>query len=133
VLCWSVADVGGITVDKLARQIGRPLDDEAKARIDRGVRRAAYRIIEGKGATWYGIAGGLARIIQSIGGDENSALTISMLTDDVEGVGPITLSLPRIVGRTGVVRTLVPQLEPAERAGLRRSAATIEEAIAGRW
>jgi L-lactate dehydrogenase len=133
VLCWSLADVGGITVDKLARQIGRPLDDEVKARIDRGVRRAAYRIIEGKGATWYGIAGGLARIIQSIGGDENSALTISMLTDEVEGVGPITLSLPRIVGRTGVVRTLVPQLEPAERAALRRSAATIEEAIAGRW
>jgi L-lactate dehydrogenase len=56
-----------------------------------------------------------------------------MLTDEVEGVGPITLSLPRIVGRTGVVRTLVPQLEPAERAALRRSAATIEEAIAGRW
>jgi L-lactate dehydrogenase len=47
VLCWSVADVGGITVDKLARQIGRALDDEVKARIDRGVRRAAYRIMCG--------------------------------------------------------------------------------------
>jgi L-lactate dehydrogenase len=133
VLCWSVADVGGIAVDKLARQIGRSLDDEVKARIDRGVRRAAYRIIEGKGATWYGIAGGLARIVQSIGGDENSALTVSMLTDDVEGVGPITLSLPRILGRAGVVRTLLPTLDAGERALLRRSAATIEEALAGRW
>jgi L-lactate dehydrogenase len=133
VLCWSVADVGGIALDKLARQIGRPLDDEVKARIDRGVRRAAYRIIEGKGATWYGIASGLTRIVQSIGGDENSALTVSMLTEDVEGVGPITLSLPRIVGRTGVVCTLLPTLDAAERALLRRSAATIEEALAGRW
>jgi L-lactate dehydrogenase len=133
VLCWSVSDVGGITVDKLARQIGRPLDDDAKARIDRGVRRAAYRIIEGKGATWYGIAGGLTRIVQSIGGNENSALTVSMLTDEVEGVGPITLSLPRIIGRAGVLRTLLPTLDPDERSALRRSAAVIEEALAGRW
>ena len=68
VLCWSVADVGSITVEEFGRQIGRPLDAAAKAAIDEGVRRAAYQIIEGKGATWYGIAGGLARIIQSIGG-----------------------------------------------------------------
>ncbi len=133
VLCWSDAYVAGLEVDKAARQIGRPLDDEAKAGIDRGVRRAAYRIIEGKGATWYGIAGGLTRIVQSIAGDENSALTVSMLTEEVEGVGPIALSLPRIVGRAGVVRTLLPSLEAGERALLRRSAATIEEAMAGRW
>jgi L-lactate dehydrogenase len=56
-----------------------------------------------------------------------------MLTEEVEGVGPIALSLPRIVGRGGVVRTFLPPLDPAERAALRRSAATIEEALAGRW
>jgi L-lactate dehydrogenase len=133
VLCWSIADIGGVAVDKLARQIGRALDDEVKARIDRSVRRAAYRIIEGKGATWYGIAGGLTRIVQAIAGNENAALTVSMLTDDVEGVGQVTLSLPRIVGRAGVVRTLPPSLDAGERALLRRSAATIEEALAGRW
>ncbi|MGH6903618.1 MAG: L-lactate dehydrogenase [Geminicoccaceae bacterium] len=133
VLCWSLAAAGGIPVDELARQIGRPLDDGAKARIDQGVRRAAYRIIEGKGATWHGIAGGVTRIIESIGGNEDSVLTVSMLTEDVEGVGPIALSLPRVVGRTGVVRTLLPVLEASERVALRRSAATIEEALAGRW
>jgi hypothetical protein len=37
------------------------------------------------------------------------------------------------VGRTGVVRTLLPALEASERVALRRSAATIEEALAGRW
>ena len=99
VLCWSVADVGGILVEDLARQIGRPFDAAGKAEIDQGVRRAAYRIIEGKGATWYGIAGGLVRIVQSIGGDENSALTVSIVTEEVEGVGPVALSLPRLVGR----------------------------------
>jgi L-lactate dehydrogenase len=133
VLCWSVADVGGILVEDLARQIGRPFDAAGKAEIDQGVRRAAYRIIEGKGATWYGIAGGLVRIVQSIGGDENSALTVSVVTEEVEGIGPVALSLPRIVGRAGVVRTLLPSLREAEHAALAQSARVIEEALAGRW
>jgi L-lactate dehydrogenase len=133
VLCWSVADVGGILVEDLARQIGRPFDAAGKAEIDQGVRRAAYRIIEGKGATWYGIAGGLVRIVQSIGGDENSALTVSIVTEVVEGVGPVALSLPRIVGRAGVVRTLLPSLREEEHAALAQSARVIEEALVGRW
>ncbi len=133
VLCWSVADVGGIPVEELARQLGRPLDDVAKAQIDEGVRRAAYRIIAGKGATWYGIAGGLVRIVQSIAGDEASALTVSMLTEEVEGVGPVALSLPRLVGRGGVLRSLLPSLAAEEHAALRRSALVIRDAMAGRW
>ena len=133
VLCWSVADVGGVPLEHLAHQAGRPFDAARRAAIDQGVRRAAYRIIEGKGATWYGIAGGLTRIVQSIGNDENSALTVSMLTEDVEGVGPVALSLPRLVGRTGVVRTLSPSLAADEHAALKRSAMVIQEAVAGRW
>jgi L-lactate dehydrogenase len=133
VLCWSVADVGSITVEELASQIGRPLDDAAKAGIDEGVRRAAYAIIEGKGATWYGIAGGLTRIVQSIGGNESSVLTVSTVTEDVEGVGPVALSLPRVIGRGGVVRTLWPTLRADERSALKRSAEVITAAMGGRW
>jgi L-lactate dehydrogenase len=133
VLCWSVADVGSITVEEFGRQIGRPLDQAAKTRIDHGVRRAAYEIIEGKGATWYGIAGGLTRIIQSIGGHEHSALTVSMLEEQVEGVGPVALSLPRIVARTGVVRTLLPNLSEDEHAALKRSAEVLLEAAGDKW
>ncbi len=132
VLCWSVADVGGIPLEDLARQLGRPFDAARRAAIDQGVRRAAYRIIEGKGATWYGIAGGLVRIVQAIGNDENSALTVSMLTATVEGVGPVALSLPRLIGRTGVVRTLAPNLAADEHAALKRSAEVVREAVAGR-
>ncbi|MDX1540169.1 MAG: L-lactate dehydrogenase [Geminicoccaceae bacterium] len=132
VLCWSVADVGSITVEDLARQLGRPLTDQVKRAIDQGVRRAAYRIIEGKGATWYGIGGGLTRIIQAIGGNEFSALTVSMLPE-VEGVGAVSLSLPRIVAAGGVVRTLEPALADDERAALKQSAEVIKAAMAGRW
>lgn len=133
VLCWSVSDVGSITVEALASQIGRPLDEAAKARIDDGVRRAAYRIIEGKGATWYGIGGGLTRIVRAIRGDENSVLTVSMVEEEVEGVGPVALSLPRVISAAGVARTLRPELREDERMLLKRSAEVLKEATGGHW
>ena len=133
VLCWSVSDVGGVAVQEHARQLGRPLDEGTKATIDGAVRHAAYKIIAGKGATWYGIAGGLTRIVQSIAGNENSALTVAMVTADVEGIGPVALSLPRVVGRLGVVRTLTPGLSEDEHAALRRSAEIIKGALGDRW
>jgi len=131
VLCWSMADVGTVTVEEYARQVGRPLDAAAKARIDDGTRRAAYRIIEGKGATWYGIAGGLVRIAKAIGNNERSVLTVSMQADEIEGVGPVALSLPRIVGRDGIIGTVWPTLTADENAALTRSARVIVEAAAG--
>ena len=85
----------------------------------------------GRGSAYSALLGII--VIQSIASDENSALTVSMLTDDVEGVGSIALSLPRVIGRAGVVSTLLPTLDVNERALLRRSAATIEEALADRW
>lgn len=131
VLCWSIADVGSVTVEEYARQTGRPLDDAVKARIDEGTRRAAYRIIEGKGATWYGIAGGLVRICRAIGRNEQSVLTVSMLGDEIEGVGPVALSLPRVIGRPGITGSIWPTLNAAENAALTRSAEVIVAAAGG--
>lgn len=131
VLCWSSADVGSIAVSEYGRQVGRPLDDAVRARIDDAVRRAAYRIIEGKGATWFGIAGGIARICRAIRSDERAVLTVSMVGDEVEGVGPVALSLPRVVGGQGILGTLWPTLTPGETAELRRSAEVIVEAAGG--
>jgi L-lactate dehydrogenase len=131
VLCWSLSDVGSVTVETYARQIFRPLDEAAKARIDDGVRNAAYKIIAGKGATWYGIAGGLVRICRAIGRNEQSVLTVSMLGDEIEGVGPVALSLPRVIGRAGVTGTIWPTLSRDENAALTRSAEVIVKAAGG--
>jgi L-lactate dehydrogenase len=131
VLCWSISDVGSLPVEEYARQVGRPLDAAAKARIDEGTRRAAYRIIEGKGATWYGIAGGLVRICRAIGRNEQSVLTVSMLGDEIEGVGPVALSLPRVLARPGITGTIWPKLTAEENASLTRSAEVIVAAAGG--
>ena len=133
VLCWSRATVGGISAVSFAEQVGRPLTAEVRAAIDEDVRRAAYRIIRGKGATWYGIAGGIARIVRAIGGDERSVLTVSAVVEGLGAGGPVALSLPRILGRAGVLATLDPRLDAEERGLLERSAAVLREAAGGRW
>lgn len=131
VLLWSGASVAGLPVDRAAAQLGRPLTDADRAAIDEGVRRAAYRIINGKGHTAFGIGGGLARLVAAIAGDERMVTTCAMLNEEVAGVADVVLSLPRVIGAGGVLDTLQPDLAPEEEAALRRSADILKEAADG--
>lgn len=132
VLLWSTATLGGAPLTEAAAGLGRPIDRGVRDAVDAGVRGAAGRIIAGKGATWFGIGAGIAKIAETILDDEKAVLTCSMVEDVVEGVRDVALSLPRIVGAGGVVATLPPALDADEHAALRRSATILKEA-AGRW
>ena len=128
VLVWSSAKVGGVALCEFAQQSGRSLTEEVKSRIEDGVRRAAYRIIEGKGATYYGIGAGIARIARAIRDDERAVLTVSILTPEVEGVEEVSLSIPRVVGAHGVLATLPQTLSDEEHSALRKSAEILKGA-----
>ncbi len=127
VLAWSSARAGSVELTAFAAQVGAPLTANIRARIDEGVRRAAYTIIEGKGATWYGIGAGLARIVRAVVRDEQAVLSVSMVEGDVLGVPQVALSLPRLVGAQGVTATLWPELDSGETDALRRSATLLKE------
>jgi L-lactate dehydrogenase len=129
VLVWSSAKVGGIPLLDFAAQTGRAITPEVAARIDDGVRRAAYRMIEGKGATYFGIGAGLSRIVGALRDDERAVLTVSACVAGIEGLEGVSLSLPRIVGSQGIATTLRPDLSGKEAAALRRSAKILREAV----
>jgi L-lactate dehydrogenase len=131
VLHWSGAVAGNLSVAEAARQMGRELTDADRSRIDTAVRRAAHAIIKGKGATWFGVGAGLARMAQVIQGDERALITCSMLTAECQGVRDVALSLPRVLGAGGIVKTLTPELDSAESDALRRSAEILKEAAEG--
>ncbi|MEN8874131.1 MAG: NAD(P)-binding domain-containing protein, partial [Pacificibacter sp.] len=65
VLAWSSARVGALPLADFAAQRRVPITDDIKRQIDTGVRGAANTIINGKGATWYGIGAGLERIVRA--------------------------------------------------------------------
>ncbi len=129
VLHWSGANVSNIGIEEFGRQAGRPVTADVRAGIDDAVRRAAYRIIQGKGATWYGIGAGMARIAQAITEDEHAVLTCCAPLADVEGIEDVTLSLPRVIAAKGVISTLHPPLDDKEHTALRASATLLRQAI----
>ena len=126
VLAWSSGKIGGVPVIEFAEQMGRRITDDVKARIDDGVRRAAYRIIEGKGATYYGIGAGIARIAKAIRDDEGAVLTLS----NIEGINGVSLSLPRVLKAKGIEATIQPMLSNEEEKALNRSADILRDAAA---
>jgi L-lactate dehydrogenase len=130
VLTWSQVTVGGIPLEEFCtgREISICEDDYAV--IDEKVRRAAYHIIEGKGATYYGIGSAVARIVEVILQDERSLLTVCTPMADVAGVKDVTVSLPNLVGGEGIVQTFFPRLNEAETAALHNSAQLIRSLIA---
>ncbi len=128
VLVWSSAKVGGVPLADFASQVGKPLTHEVKQRIDEGVRKAAYRIIAGKGSTYYGIAAAISRIVNAIRVNERAVLTVSTCIGDGGALDGVSLSLPRIVGSEGVETTLLPPLSDAERDALHRSADVLRQA-----
>jgi L-lactate dehydrogenase len=131
VLTWSLATVGGIPLADMAQRHGVPFDAAVREEIDRGVRRAAYHIISGKGATYYGVGSALARIVDAVLADRRSVLSVCSPQPAVAGVDDVTVSLPHVVGGQGVLETLPLVLPADEQELLARSARVVREAIDG--
>lgn len=129
VLTWSGVTVAGMPLGTFAESRQLDLSDPVRETIDQSVRRAAYSIIQGKGATYYGIGSALSRVVRAVIHDERSVLTVCMPTESVEGVSDVTLSLPRIVGGPGVLDTFFPPLDQTERTQFRSSAMILRQAI----
>lgn len=129
VLTWSLTAIAGLQLDEFCRARGVTLDAGQRAEIDQRVRRAAYRIIQGKGATYYGIGSALARIVDVVLHDQRAVLTVCSPAAEVAGVQDVTLSLPRIVGGQGLIASMPLMLDDAEQAALQRSAGILREAI----
>jgi L-lactate dehydrogenase len=130
VLTWSLATIGGMPLEAFARlrQIQNP--ESVRQDIDQKVRRAAYTIISGKGATYYGIGSALSRIVDVILHDQRSILTVCAPAAEVAGVPDVTVSLPRLVGGAGILETFPLPLNEHEAGLLRQSALVIRQALA---
>lgn len=129
VVNWSSATVGSIPLMEFAAQVGTPITKNVRTQIEDNVRMAAYKIIKGKGATWYGIGAGIARIAQAVENDEHTVLTCSGPIAKFEDVTDVSFSIPRIVAAKGIVRSIHPELDATEKEALRTSARILKEAF----
>jgi L-lactate dehydrogenase len=126
---WSSANIAGMPLADFAASNGIPDDPDAHREIFEATRDAAYEIIDRKGATYYAVAAGLVRIVQAVLRDQRTVLSVSSLIEDYYGIDDVYLSVPAVVGRRGVERTLRLGLNAEEASGIRRSAALLRETI----
>ena len=124
VFLWSSARVGGVPVKVLLQKRGEKLS-EFREKLEGEVRYANITIIEGHNASQYGIGLVSARIAEMIVRDERAAIPIGSFQSNFG----VTLSLPSIVGRRGVLEVLQPEMSDEERAGLKKSAEILKQAL----
>jgi L-lactate dehydrogenase len=124
VFLWSSACIAGVPVTQLLNARGETLAD-TRAQLEKDVRYANISIIEGHDASQYGIGIVAARIAEIVLRDERAAVPIGSYQP---GFG-VTLSLPSVVGRAGIVTVLQPDLSAEECAGLEKSAQALRTAL----
>jgi L-lactate dehydrogenase len=129
VLTWSQATIAGMHLDDFAHIHGTPLGADDRRQIDDQVRRAAYRIIAGKGSTYYGIGSAVARLLDVILHDQRAVLTICCRIDGMPEYAGVTFALPHLVSGSGAIATIAPPLDAHEHAALGHSASVVRDTI----
>lgn len=123
---WSSANISG-------NPIAPDLTDEKKEEIFVQVRDAAYRIIESKGATYYGIATGLARITKAILQNEEVVLPVGSLLEGEYGHHDVYIGVPTVIHRTGRKNIVQLSLNEKEKEKLANSVKILKEIQAPFW
>jgi len=122
VLCWNQARVANAPIPEVFASLNKAWSREIADGIETKVRSAAATIICGKQATYYGIGAAAAKIVKCILQDARAVMTVS---------GPskygVSLSLPRVIGKTGIFHTFMPELSGEEKEKLDHSAKALGE------
>jgi L-lactate dehydrogenase len=121
---WSAARAGGVPILDALEQSGLKQGDDVRAAIENGVRYANITIIEGIGASQYGIGMVCARITEIVLRDERAVIPIGVYNSRLG----VTLSLPGVVGRGGCLQVLNPPLSNDEHLGLDKCIETLRKA-----
>ena len=127
---WSRATIGTVPILDWEAPGHPRISREELDEIAVDVRDAAYKVIQGKGATNYAIGLSSARIVEAILGDEHAVMPVSTVLHDFHGIDGVALSVPSIVSARGAVPIHSTAFSEDEYALLRRSADALSDAAA---
>lgn len=129
IAAWSSANVSGIPINTFCEMRGHFHHQKAMQEIADTVKNSAYEIIARKKATYYGIGMSVKRICEAIVRDEKSILPISAMMYGEYGIEDVSLSMPAIVGKSGMEAKVPIVLNELERSRLEQSADTLKAII----
>ena len=123
---WSQTHIAGTQFDDYVKANGLNIN---KDELFSEVKAAGATIIKNKGATYYGIALSINRIVESILKDFNTIMPVGTVLDGQYGVKDVLLNVPTIVGGSGAEKVLELNITDAELKLLRDSAEKVREVI----
>ena len=129
---WSKATVGGVNIENHCMLCDNKKDCNHKERLTtifNNVKNSAYKIIEKKGETSYGIGLALTRITESILLNENSVLPVSVLVKNFYGVNDVYLSLPSVINSNGIRQVQQIEFNEKEKTSFINSAKIMKDLL----
>ena len=133
-VAWSTADISGVPLEEyqstLTDKTAITLTDYEKEEVEQYVKKSGGQIIAGKGATFYGIAASVTRIVNAIYSSAYTILPVSTVLDGEYGVSDVALSTLCAIGSQGIITTLTPKLTEEETEKFRHSAQVLKDVIA---
>jgi L-lactate dehydrogenase len=124
VFLWSSARIGGMPITDLLAKHDIALE-AFRRDVEQDVRYANITIIEGIGASQYGIGMVAGRVAEVVLRDERAVFPVGSHNPRYG----VTLSLPSVVGRAGVIEVLWPDMSDDESKALERSAETLRNVV----
>lgn len=124
---WSRVRVGGLPLERHLASIGAELGPDMRRELLGKTKRAGWEIRLAGEHSCYAISLSVLRIIEAILDGDGEPLCVSSLMSGEYGIDGLCMSLPSVLGRTGLVSRLAPPLPADELSLLRASAATLAE------
>ena len=107
----------------------RIVENDATMEIFHKTMRAGFDVASLKGHTSYAISMAAILVIEAMAWDTHRTMPLSILIEGFQGIKDVCLSLPVVVGKSGVAQVLEPVLGPEEKDNFARCATIVQDAI----
>lgn len=132
-VAWSTADISGVPLAEYESTLTNkniPIEPYSREDVEQYVKKSGGQIIAGKGATFYGIAASVTRIVNAIYSSAYTILPVSTVLEGEYGISDVALSTLCAIGKEGIITTLTPKLSDDELEKMRNSAEVLKGVIA---
>ena len=121
---WSSATLNGFSLEKHP-----DLSAAAKNRVFERTRQSGAEMIRLKGGAGWAVGASIATLVHSIILDQRKMLPVSSMQTGSYGLHGVCISVPTLVGRTGVLKHVELDLWPRELQALKGSAQALGETL----
>lgn len=118
----SSATIGGVPMTSY-----QGISDAAIKDVFEFTRKSGAEVIRLKGGAGRAVGISIKAVVEAIALDSHAVLPVSSVQSGKLGISDISLSLPTVVGRHGVVEVIEPVVSAEEKELLHKSAASLKE------